>query len=396
MQPGQEFYSTSLRQTFTREDVLAGRVIRISPALITLTDGRMTTTPPDDLRREVTDQVVALLDHGVRSFHVDINFDDYSRFGSSGPDHNAALFTPEFVRDLNQFVLSRGGYITLHLLTDHPDEHLRDFESIPLGAVCFQLDVIQDSNQLAALIRQIHDMGACASPVIETVGTDHQLPRSEIEVRALLDRCCPRSVADLPGGAAARSNLPSGAFARDQVAATIDCLRPGFNGTIQIQGITIVTRSGGQAGGRFSDRRDAVISGRTRPIRGYRFDVTERCRGVNRMRELMEAINLDQLDIHAAEADIAWQGRCSGWLTTGSAAGSLLSDGHIDVVSARKGPVIRGSPSVSWTGRILNWPMLSRIAAGCGTPSNTIRFFTARIHGSFITANPTRKPPPSR
>lgn len=236
------YYSTSLRSACTREDVLAGRVIRISPALITITDGRMTTTPPDDLLDEVCDQVEALLDHGVSSFHVDINFDDYSGFGSSGPDQNAALFTPEFVSDLNQIVQARGGYITLHLLTDYPDVHLRDFDSIPLDAVCFQLDAIQDARQLATLIKHIHNIGACASPVIETVGT--VVTQSPIAVRALLDPVLTEidMLTFQAAGTATRSNLPAGAFARDQVAAYIDCLRPDFNGTIQIQGgITIST-----------------------------------------------------------------------------------------------------------------------------------------------------------
>jgi pentose-5-phosphate-3-epimerase len=244
---GQEFYSSSvLAQPFTREDVLAGRVIRISPALITITDGRMGTTPPDDLRREVCQHVNHLLDHGVRSFHIDINFDDYSGFGSSGPDHNAALFTPDFVQRITQMAQERGGFITLHLLTDHPAEHLRDFESIPLGAICFQLDALQDADQLTALIRQILDLGACASPVIETVGTDHLLPRSPIEVRALLDPALPQigMLTFQAAGTAARSNLAAGVFARDQVAAYSDCLRPGFSGTIQIQGgITADTAS---------------------------------------------------------------------------------------------------------------------------------------------------------
>ncbi|MBN1202946.1 MAG: hypothetical protein JXJ20_13940 [Anaerolineae bacterium] len=242
---GQQFYGTStLTAPFTRADVLDGHVIRLSPALITITDGRIGSVPPDVLRDDVTGQVRALLDHSVRSFHVDINFDDYGGFGSQPPDRNAAIFTPDYVADLNTLTRQRGGFLTLHLLTDDPAYHLRAFEHIPLGAVCFQLDAVPDGGRLADLVEQIRAMGACASPVIETTGTGRLVPVPPADVRALLDPVLP-SIGMLTfqaAGTAARSNLPAGAFARDQVAAYIAALKPGFEGTIQLQGgITTAT-----------------------------------------------------------------------------------------------------------------------------------------------------------
>jgi len=244
MTEGQKFYSTStLACPYTLDDVLAGRVIRLSPALITITDGRM-SHPPYELHVEVLECVTALVEHGVRSFHVDINFDDYSGFGTTGPDRNASVFTPEFVADLNQRVQSQDAFLTLHLLTDCLDRHLPDFAHLPLGAVCFQLDVIQDSAQLADLVQQILDIGACASPVIETVGTERLIPCSPAEVRALLEPVLPQigMLTFQAAGTASRSNVSG--FARDQVAAYLEELKPGFGGTIQIQGgITTATIS---------------------------------------------------------------------------------------------------------------------------------------------------------
>jgi pentose-5-phosphate-3-epimerase len=235
---GQRFYSTSTRRGFTRQDVLAGHVIKLSPALITITDGRSNVITPDDLRQEVCDQVIRLLDHGVRSFHLDINFDDYSGFGSAGPDRNAALFTPDFVERLNTLVRERDAFLTLHLLTDFPAHHLRDFEAIPLGAICFQLDGIADSGQLAGLVQQILEMGACASPVIETVGTDRLIPRPANEVRSLLAPVLSQigMLTFQAAGTASRSNQTVGTFAPERVAAYLGLLKTDFGGTIQLQG----------------------------------------------------------------------------------------------------------------------------------------------------------------
>ncbi len=242
----QPFYSTSARQNATRQDVLAGQAIRLSPALITITDGR--SGSPAVLRREVLELSARLLACGIRSFHVDINFDDYSGFGTNGPDLNAHIFTPSFAADLSTLACSSDAYVTVHLLTDHPARHLPDFAACGISAVCFQLDVIDTPDQLESLVNEILDLDACASPVIETVGTDQLIPRSPAEVRALLEPVLPKigMLTLQAAGTATRSNLPAGVFARDRVAAYLDCLRPGFNGTIQIQG-GITTATVGEA-----------------------------------------------------------------------------------------------------------------------------------------------------
>ncbi len=248
--PASRFYSTSLLAApFDRADVLAGRVIRISPALITITDGRIGTASPDALRRDVLDHVDALLAGGIRSLHVDVNFDDYGGFDTGGPDRNAAVFTPAFVAELVDLAGSYGGAVTLHLLSDQPERHLPDYAHSPLGAVCFQLDAITTgsaapAHRLAALVAQIRAMGACASPVIETVGTGQRAAPPPEAVRALLELVLPQigMLTLQAAGTAARSNLPAGTFARERVAAYLACLRPGFGGTVQIQGgITIGT-----------------------------------------------------------------------------------------------------------------------------------------------------------
>jgi pentose-5-phosphate-3-epimerase len=233
------YYAVSARRApFTRQDVLAGRVIRISPALITITDGRVDTDSSTDLQRDVQARVTNLLDHGVRSFHVDINFDDYSAFEGGGPDRNAAVFTPGFIAQLNETVRARDAFLTLHLLTDQPAHYLRAFEAIPLGAICFQLDAVTDAARLAELVDQIGGIGACASPVIETVGTDRLIPLPPEAMRAQLDPVLPRigMLTFQAVGTASRSNLPAGAFDCEQVAAYLAPFSPAFGGTIQIQG----------------------------------------------------------------------------------------------------------------------------------------------------------------
>jgi pentose-5-phosphate-3-epimerase len=240
MTAGRVFYSESTRQRpYTRADVLAGRVIRLSPALITITDGRTASEAPEDLRGDVLTRTVALLGHGrVRSLHVDINFEDYSGFGLHGPDHNAAVFTPDFVDELNSVARAYEAFVTLHLLTDFPLRHLRDFEHIPLGAVCFQLDAVREPERLTALVEQIRGMGACASPVIETVGAESKPPLPAAEACAALEPVLSQigMLTFQAAGTAARSHLPAGVFASAQVKATIDALTAGFSGTIQIQG----------------------------------------------------------------------------------------------------------------------------------------------------------------
>ncbi|NDJ78233.1 MAG: hypothetical protein GYB65_18445 [Chloroflexi bacterium] len=236
--PGQAFYGMSrLARPYTRADVLAGQVIRISPALITITDGRVDREPAAALQREVVAQVQTLLEHGVRSFHVDVNFDDYGGFGSQPPDRNAHVFDPAFVRDLNALVAGQDAFLTLHLLTDNPTQHLRTYTGIPLGAICFQLDAVPDPAALADLVGQITAMGACASPVIETVGTESLSPAAPDVVRQQLAPVRHAVMLTLQAaGTGTRSNQAAGALAEAEVAAHLAALRPTFGGTVQLQG----------------------------------------------------------------------------------------------------------------------------------------------------------------
>lgn len=243
--PGQVFYGTSARRTpCTRAEVLAGQVIRLSPALITITDGRTDREPPAALQRDVMARVRDLLAGGVRSFHVDINCGDYSGFGSAAPAVNTHVFTPAYVTELAALIRARDAFVTLHLLTDTPEAHLPAFADAALGAVCFQLDAVPEPARLAALVDRIRAMGACASPVVETVGTDRRAAAPPEEVHALLAPLLSRTgmLTLQAAGTGARSNRPAGAFEAGRVAAYLDPLRPAFGGTIQLQGgITLET-----------------------------------------------------------------------------------------------------------------------------------------------------------
>ncbi|MBN1679406.1 MAG: hypothetical protein JW966_03890 [Anaerolineae bacterium] len=249
MSSGQRFYSTSsLIPPVTRQDVMSGAVIKISPALITLLDRHAPHVPARDHRRTITEQVSQLLDHGVRSFHVDINFGDYSGFGSTAPVRSDGVFDPVFVGELNDLVQDHAAFLTLHLLTDHPDKHLDSYAGSAPGAVCFQLDAVTEPARLYDLVARIRAMGACASPVIETVGTDALTPVPPGVVVDLLGPVLPQigTLTFQAAGTGARSNRPAGVFAGDCVRAYLDRLTPGFTGTIQLQG-GITTHTVGEA-----------------------------------------------------------------------------------------------------------------------------------------------------
>lgn len=251
LSPGQQFYSTSaLTPSVTRADILAGRVIKLSPALITLTDGRIGTVPVPVLQRAVLGRVDDLGACGVHSWHVDITFADYGGFGGRGPDRNAAVFSPEFVEQLIERVQPHGGWVTLHLLTGQPAERLRAYAHLPLGAVCFQLDAVREPGALTDLVAQINGLGACASPVIETVGNDTLVPDTPERVQESLEPVLTQvgMLTLQAAGTAARTSLPAGLFAHDQLARYLAVLRPGFGGTIQVQG-GITTQTIGAAAG---------------------------------------------------------------------------------------------------------------------------------------------------
>jgi pentose-5-phosphate-3-epimerase len=148
------------------------------------------------------------------------------------------VFTPAFLKDLNALVRSRGAFLNLHLLTNAPLMQLRHYDHIELGAVCFQLEVLPDAGQLAELIDHILGIGACASPVIETVGSDHMAPPSPQQVHQQLQPVLSKigMLTFQAAGTAARSNQPAGSFAADQVRRFIDLFKQAFRGTVQIQG----------------------------------------------------------------------------------------------------------------------------------------------------------------
>lgn len=242
---GYQFYATSaLDAPFTRADVLAGRVIRLSPALITITDGRINQESTGLLQREILAQVDALAEQGVCSWHVDITFGDYGGVGARSSDRTDKVFTPDFVDVLAEVAAAYGGFVTVHLLTADPLRRLRAFDDVPLGAVCFQLDAVPGAGRLADLVAAIGEMGACPSPVIETVGTETLVPAPPAEVRAQLEPVLPQigMLTVQAAGTGARANRPAGAFARQPVIDYLDALRPAFTGTLQVQGgITTAT-----------------------------------------------------------------------------------------------------------------------------------------------------------
>lgn len=245
---GQRFYSQSKLGTFTVQDVLRGRVIKINPALIAITDGQVNKVTPDKLQHQVRAHVRQLLAHGLKTFHVDVNFEDYSGYATLRPDLNGAIFTPLFLQGLKRLVHEHGGYLNLHLLTDFPEQHFSDYETVEADAICFQLEALPNGFQLAALIETIEQSGACASPVIETVGSDGLMPPSPESVFSQLKPLLAKigmltlQVAETTS----RSNTAAGGFAVERARAYINTLQPAFAGTFQFQG-GITTRTIGQA-----------------------------------------------------------------------------------------------------------------------------------------------------
>lgn len=234
----QLFYTQSSLTSYTRRDILAGRVIRINPALITIIDGLVSSTPAETLRHRVETKVGNLLGHNVHTFHVDINYPDYSGFGPVAPDVNTSVFTPEFLADLNDVLRSRQAFLNLHLLTDYPIERLHAFAGIAFGAVCFQLDAVADSGSLEQLVGTIADMGSCPSPVIETVGTGRKAVPPREQVLTILEPALSEigMLTFQAAGTASRSSTAQGALALDAARSYIELLRPQFDGTMQLQG----------------------------------------------------------------------------------------------------------------------------------------------------------------
>jgi pentose-5-phosphate-3-epimerase len=228
--------------------VLGGQVIKINPALITITEGLIAEKTSEELQHRVVEQVVRLLSQGVRTFHVDVNFEDYSGFSASRPDLNGSIFSPRFLHSLNTLVHASGAFLNLHLLTDFPSRHLAEYASVGAGAICFQLDAVPHDRELARLLALIQDLGACASPVIETVGSDNLKPPGMDAVLMLLEPFLSQigMLTFQVAGTASRTHSPAGRLAKEQAISYIAPMREMFGGAIQLQG-GITTQTIGDA-----------------------------------------------------------------------------------------------------------------------------------------------------
>lgn len=242
-----EFYTrSSLNPPYTKEDILEGRVIKFNPALVTMTDGLIGKVPSKLLQKRISEDVEEILSHGkVRTFHVDVNFEDYTGFGYKRPEANTSIFSPSFLEDLNKLIESYNCFLNLHLLTDQPYRRLLRFSHIGLGAVCFQLDAVPNQGKLKELIRYILEIGACASPVIETIGSENLTPMPKEAVLKILEPVLPEigMLTFQAAGTASRADTPEGSFKADTTRSHISYIvKSSFTGTIQLQGgITIQT-----------------------------------------------------------------------------------------------------------------------------------------------------------
>ena len=246
MSSGRDLYSRSmLKSQYVKEDILNGKVIKLNPALVTLTDGLINSTPPGPLQERILRQVEQILQHGkVYTFHVDLNFEDYRGFGRNRPEINTPIFSPPFPKDLNKLIRSYGCFLNLHLLTSHPHKKLPRFSRIELGAVCFQLDATSNRKRLEELTRHILDIGACPSPVIETVGSENLTPTPKEVVLRILEPVLPEigMLTFQSAGIASRANTPEWSLNLEPVRSYIGHITSSFTGTIQLQGgITLQT-----------------------------------------------------------------------------------------------------------------------------------------------------------
>jgi pentose-5-phosphate-3-epimerase len=238
----QHFYGT-VSHDFSRQDILDGRIIFINPALITLVEGTSTQEPPRVLQEKVSQAVEALVKAGVRTFHMDINYADYSGFGGDKPVMNDGVFSPGYVSELTSLLRPYKAFLNVHLLTDHLRERLLPLRHAHPGAICFQLETLGDKD-LEHCLNMIGDMGACASPVIETVGSDNLVPPAPADVMRLLQSRldCVGMLTFQAAGTASRSSAKAGAFGLGNLLPFLDVLRDIFAGGIQIQGgITTAT-----------------------------------------------------------------------------------------------------------------------------------------------------------
>jgi pentose-5-phosphate-3-epimerase len=182
--------------------------------------------------------VKKLIEGKIFTVHVDDNYPDYHGYLSDKPDINTQVFSPAFVGSLNKSVRSGGRFLNLHLLTDNPLQRLREYDQFNLGAVCFQLDVISKARQLEKLVDTIVRTDACASPVVETVGSENLTPPSIGEVETLLEPVSSKvgMLTFQVAGTAARSSQKAGAFEGHVLRDYVSSARRIFGGTLQFQG----------------------------------------------------------------------------------------------------------------------------------------------------------------
>lgn len=234
----QRFYEETSLDNFTREDVLGGNIVKINPALITITDGLIGKVEERELQDKVRENTLRLLNGKVRTFHADINFDDYKGFGARRPDMNYGVFTPAYLRRLNNEIRSLNGFLNTHLLTNSPLDKIHKYKDVGAGAICFQLDAIENSSQLEEVVENILKLGATASPVIETVGSEglRVKPVEETVKRLSYINHKIGMLTFQAASTASRSDKPSGRFDKARIEECIKRVRRIFRGTIQIQG----------------------------------------------------------------------------------------------------------------------------------------------------------------
>ncbi|WP_026885432.1 hypothetical protein [Clostridium beijerinckii] len=233
------FYGTSALRFYNKKDIINGKVIKINPALITILDKLDKSLDTNTIQEKVIEEVEILLNHGnIKTLHVDINFDDYSNFGSNGPSVNSHIFSISFLERLDALVRLHEAFLNIHLLTDYPKIHIKDIKHIKVGAVCFQLEVVKDYQELKEIINEIIEIGACVSPVIEVVGTDKFIPKTKKEILEFVlpfqDKIGMLTFQVEATGA--RSSNSSGMLNSKEIEEYINYFTRNFDGTIQIQG----------------------------------------------------------------------------------------------------------------------------------------------------------------
>ncbi|NRT77422.1 hypothetical protein [Clostridium beijerinckii] len=233
------FYGTSALRFYNKKDVINGKVIKINPALITILDKLDESLDINTIQGKVIEEVEILLKQGnIKTLHVDINFDDYSNFGSDGPSLNSHIFNISFLERLNTIAGLYEVFLNVHLLTDYPKIHIKDIKHINVGAVCFQLEVVKDRQELKEIIDEIIEMGACVSPVIEVVGTDRFIPKTKKEILEFIlpfqDKIGMLTFQVEATGA--RSSNSFGMLNSKEIADYINYFTRNFDGTVQMQG----------------------------------------------------------------------------------------------------------------------------------------------------------------